>query len=203
MNQGPLDGGDRVDFSKMKGLKRFVDEMLTDMEARTFLLHLKQLFGNMNKRKIADLICKDSLISLETYAIIYDGIPINLSCQSGGGVSNQHFMFFVGKDKPIISYELCYDKQKMMIPYDKTIKTHFLKFKNDYMTNLNGITSIIHKLIFFDNTTKSYKLNDLSHDQLLSIEMQLKRNVMVFYIQSMVNYYKIFNYIKNNKHLKK
>lgn len=202
MNQEPLDGGERVDFSKLKGLKRFVDEMLTEEEARTFLLHLKQLFGNMNKRKISELICKDTLLSLETYQMIYEGIPIDMRCQTGGGVSGNHFMFFVAKDKPIISYELCYDKQKMMIPYDKTIKSLFQKFKSDYLVNLNGVTSIIHKLISFDKSSKSYKLNDLSHDQLIAIEMELKRNVMVFYIQSMVNYYKIFNYIKNNKHLK-
>ena len=203
LNQEPLNGGDRVDFSKMKGLKRFVDEMLTTEEARTFLLHLKQLFGNMNKKRISELICQDTLISLQTYAMIYEGIPINMSCQSGGGLSNEHFLFFVGKDKPIISYELCYDKQKMLIPYDKTIKALFIKFKNDYLLNIHNVTTIIHKLISFDKKTKSYKLNDLSHDQLISVEMEMKKSVMIFYIQSMVNFYKIFNHIKNNKHLKK
>lgn len=203
MNQEPLDGGDRVDFGKLKGLKRFVKEMLTEEEARTFLLHLKQLFGNMNKRKISDLVCKDTLVSLDTYKAIYEDIPIDLSCQSGGAVSDSHLLFFVAKDKPIISYDLCYDKQKMTIPYDSKIKKLFSKFKLDYVYNLDKLTAIIHRLIYFHHPSRSYKLKDLSHEELISIELEVKRTIIVFFIQSMINYYKIFNYIKNNKHLKK
>jgi hypothetical protein len=200
MNQEPLNGGDRVDFNKLKGLKRFTEEILTEEESRTFVQHLKQLFGNINKRKIAELVCKDTLVSLETYRSIYDGIPIQFKCQTGGG---NHLMFYVAKDKPIISYDLCYDKQKMMIPYDKKIKDLFQKFKSDYNANLDRLTSLIYKLIIFCNKSNQYKLKDLTHDQLTSIEIELKKVVIVFFIQSMVNYYKIFNYIKNNKHLKK
>ena len=203
MNQEPLDGGDRVDFGKLKGLKRFVKEMLTEEEARTFLMHLKQLFGNMKKRKISELVCKDTLVSLDTYKAIYKDIPIDFSCQSGGAVSDAHLLFFVSKDKPIISFDLCYDKQKMTMPYDTTIKNLFKKFKSDYVYNLDKLTTIIHRLIYFHHPSSSYKLKDLSHDELISIEIEVKRTIIVFFIQSMVNYYKIFNYIKNNKHLKK
>lgn len=209
MNQEPLNGGDRVDFSKLKGLKRFTEDILNEEEARTFLLHLKQLFGNMNKRKISEYVCKDTLVSLDTYKKIYADIPIQFDCrknQSGGGSgkeNNNHLMFFVGKDKPIISYDICYDKQKIMIPYTPKIKELFQKFKKDYNTNLDNIIIIIHKLIYFCKKTGQYKLKDLTHDQLTSIEIELKKVVIIFYIQSLVNYYRIFNYIKNNKHLKK
>ena len=55
MNQVPLDGEDKVEFNKLKGLKRFVEDILTEEESKKIIQHLKQLFGNMNKRKIADL----------------------------------------------------------------------------------------------------------------------------------------------------
>ena len=205
MNQEPLDGGDRVNFNQLKGLKRFVEDILTEDESKVFILHLKELFGNMNKRKIAELVCKDTLISMETYRSIYKDIPINLKCQTGGGnkKENKHLMFHVSKDKPIISYELCYDKQKNIIPYDRKIKELFQKFKNDYTYNLDKVTQIIHKMIYFCNKTKRYRLKDLTNDHLVSIEVEVKKTTIIFFIQSMVNYYKIFNYIKNNKHLKK
>lgn len=201
MNQEPLEGGDKVDFSKLKGLKRFADEMLTEEESRTFLLHLKQLFGNMNKKKIAELVCQDTLVSVDTYRKVYEDIPIKFDCQMGGGAGK--YMFFVTQDRPVISYELCYDKKKMMVPYNRRIKDLFQRFKNDYTYNLDKVLKVIHRLIYFCHKTGKYKLQDLTHDQLTSIEIELKRIIIVFYIQSMVNYYKIFNYCKNNKHLKR
>lgn len=252
----------KVNFNKLKGLKRFVNEILTDEESRTFLAHLRQLFDNFNKSKIAEAICKDTIVSLDTYKHIYEDMDINIDCRvhtpksykvnpkkgmKGGNMSmmnnqsttitkvvigspsqpivmikkasrhidtpmdpvifnnkkakDKDLFFYVSKDKPILSYDLCYDKHKMMMPTDKKIKALFNKFKNDYVNNLQNLITVINKLVYFCKKSKTYKLNHLSHDQLSAVEIETKKVIIVFFIQSIVNYYKIFNYIKRSKHL--
>lgn len=215
VEQEPLTEGDaRVDFKKLKGLNMFVNEFLTEQEADTFTRHLKQLFGNFNKRYIAKLICEDTIVSPKGYKEIYDDINVqcggkaqeedsSLTVKHHGKRRYQKLMFKVTKDRPIISYDLCFDKQKYMVPHGKRIRELFNKFKTDYLNNIDLVYNVVHKLVAYDFTKGAYKLRDLSHEQVTAVEFELKRCVVTLFFQSMVNYFKILNHVKQIKNLKK
>ena len=219
VEQEPLVEGDvRVDFKKLKGLNMFVNGFLTEKEADTFTRHLKQLFGNFNKRYIAKLICEDTIVSPKVYKEIYDEIKVqcggagggeahdsesSMSLKENGKRRSQKLLFKVTKDRPIISYDLCFDKQKYLVPHGKRIRELFNKFKTDYLNNIDLVYNVVHKLVVYDFTKGSYKLRDLSHEQITAVEFELKRCIITLFIQSMVNYFKILNHVKQIKNLKK
>ena len=203
LNQEPLTNGSKVDFKQLKGLDMFVNDFLTESEAKVFISHLRELFGNYSKKRIVRSICEDTIVDASTYQKIYDNIDIK--CQKGGGGANNNpnvtrkynnLLFNIHKNKPIISYELCFDKQKIQVPYDRKIRSLFRKFKDDYTTNIDHLMESVNKLIFYDQHYAKYRLRDLTHDELKAIEIQIKKCIIILFIQSLVNYFKILNYVK-------
>ena len=145
---------DHIDFKNLKGLNTFVNNFLTEDEANTFVSHLRELFGNCNNKKIANIICNDTIVGLKQYKRIYENIHIDCN-KTGGGLQtskklNNDLLIKVGKNKPIISYELCFDKQKLKITNNDKLKRLFDKFKSDYKQNIEVIHSCIDKLIYYD-----------------------------------------------------
>jgi hypothetical protein len=273
--QEPLDMDENlVDFKKLKGLDMFVNSFLNKGEASTFIRHLKQLFGNYNKRSISRLICEDTIVTPKDYKEIYDDIRVQCGGSSGytgytgytgeyvadgaDGVENMskdtgndeasvkrvdknkskdaskdaskdkskskgssvvgtkpsslspsgkrwkhRLLFKVGKDRPIISNEMCMDKQKYIVPYSNKMRFLFHKYKTDYIKNIDLVYTVVHKLVLYDFKLSKYKLRDLSYAQVTAIETELKRCVVIMFVQSMVNYFKILNHVKQIKHLKK
>lgn len=205
LEQEPVTNDAKVDFKQLKGLNSFVNHFLSESEAKVFVDHLGSLLGNFNKRRIAEAICKDTLVSQKEYKAIYDDIPLVISCMKGGGkgkstAPNHHLLFHVAKDKPIISYDTCFAKQKMIVPFSSKVRTLFRKYREDYSKNVEETNAAIHKLVMYDTRTRTYKLRDLTHDQLASVENHVKRCIIVMFVQSLVNYFKIFNEVKNSKH---
>jgi hypothetical protein len=202
--QEPITNGSRINFKQLKGLDRFVNDFLTESEAKIFVSHLRNLFGNTNKKAITKHICEDTLISLKTYQHIYE--DSNISCAYSGGAARKphhkqrttknHLMFSVDKNKPIISYETCFDKQKIEKPYSKRIKTLFDKFRDDYVLNIQNVVDVVNQLVYYDKQSLTYKLRDLTHDEVEGIQTNTKRLIIVLFVQSLVNYFKILNHFK-------
>lgn len=203
VKQEPLSDNPKVDFSKVKGLDMFINEFLTETEAVVFVKHLRELFGTYRKSNISKLVCQDTLVSLEMYKTIYDEITFPSSCinkiQKGGDQKRKRSNLFitVEKNNPIISYELCFDKKKITTSFSKRIRDLFKKFKDDYAVNLEHVHGAIHKLVKHDNG--EYTLRDISHDELNAIETEVKRCIIIMYIQCMVNYFKILTYVKTKE----
>lgn len=205
LQQEPITNFNKVDFKQLKGLNSFVNDFLSETESKVFVEHLKHLLGNFNKKKIAESICKDTLVSKKEYKEIYNDIPIKIECMKGGGDKQptNNLMFHVSKNKPIISYDTCFAKEKMIIPFNYKVRNLFKKFKSDYVHNTEAINVAIHKLIHYDSKIRKYKLRDLTHDQLVAVEKEVKRCIVIMFVQSLVNYFKIFEQVKNSKHLLK
>jgi len=215
VEQEPLSSieGAKVDFKKMKGLDMFTNNFLTEYEATTFTKHLRQLFGSYNKKAIAKIICEDTIVTPKLYKEIYE--DINVQCggsekrsskgqlvkSSSDGHKYSKLLFRVTKDKPIISHDLCFDKKKISVPYSRKVRELFNKFKQDYLKNLDFVYNVVHKLVVYDFPSNKYKLRDLSYDQITSIEFEIKRCIILLFVQSMVNYFKILNHVKQIKHL--
>jgi hypothetical protein len=199
--QQPLinNGDDRVDLKNLKGLDSFVNDFLTKEESDVFVLHLKQLFGNVNKKNIAKHICNDTIVNINMYQNIYEDIKVN--CNKGGSEKNnikKHnaLLFKIQKNKPILSYELCFNKEKITKPKDKTLSNLFTKYKEDYLLNIEHILVTIHRLVIYDTKEKNYSLRNLTYEQLISVEKEVKKCIITLFIQSLVNYFKILNHVK-------
>lgn len=196
--QEPINEYSKVDFKELKGLDLFVNSFLNETEANTFVKHLKQLFGQYNKRRIAQSICEDTIVSTDKYKEIYENIQI----QCGGDLHNRrmHNLFFnVSENKPILAYDLCFDKQKITTTYSRKTRDLFNKFKQDYMTNLDEIHDIMNLLLIFDNQSQTYKLRELTNEMLKSVQQKVKKTIILLFVQSMVNYIKIFNHLQSLK----
>ena len=203
LEQEPLSSSDRcgrIDFKQLKGLDTFVNKFLTVQEAHTFVSHLRELFGSYNKKRISESICKDTIVTPKEYKEIYESL--NVYCGNGGssnirsGKQNSNLMFKVSKNKPIISYELCFDKQKLSTPLKSKTKQLFNKFKTDYEANLERLFDTLNMLVYYDSSKKSYCLNNLTFKELNVVETKVKQCVILMFVQSLVNYFKILNHVK-------
>lgn len=200
LEQEPLSStksDERIDFKQLKGLDTFVNKFLTEKEAHTFVSHLRELFGLYNKKRITESICKDTIVTTKEYKEIYQNL--NVYCGAGGGKqTKQHsnLMFKVSKNKPIISYELCFDKQKLTTPLKSTTKQLFNKFKTDYETNLQNVYDTVNMLVYYDSSKKTFCLRNLTYNELKAVETKVKQYVIVMFVQSLVNYFKILNHVK-------
>lgn len=201
LEQEPLSSttGDRIDFKQLKGLDAFVNKFLTEKEANTFVSHLRELFGSYNKKRITESICKDTIVTPKEYKEIYENI--NVYCSSTGGgkqrsKSNSTLMFKVSKNKPIISYELCFDKQKLTTPLKGKTKQLFDKFETDYAANLQQVYDTVNMIVYYDYSKKAYCLRNLTFKELNVVNTKVKQCVIVMFVQSLVNYFKILNHVK-------
>ena len=70
-----------------------------------------------------------------------------------------------------------------------------------YQTNVNNIHKIIQDLTLYDNTTNSIELKTLTDFQLKAVENQFKKHIMTFFLQSIIDYKAILEYIKNNPNI--
>jgi hypothetical protein len=209
LEQEPLSAstkGGRIDFKQLKGLDTFVNQFLTEQEAHTFVGHLRELFGSYNKKRISESICKDTIVTPKEYKEIYESLNVycgaggnsnsDTNNNNGGGKQNSNLMFKVSKNKPIISYELCFDKQKLSTPLKSKTKQLFNKFKTDYETNLKSLFETLNMLVYYDSSKKSYCLNNLTFKELTVVETKVKQCVIIMFVQSLVNYFKILNHVK-------
>jgi hypothetical protein len=204
-SQEPLvmDGSNsRIDFKNLKGLNSFVNDFLNEDEASTFVSHLRELMGKTGIKKLETIMKNDTLIPMEVFSKIYDiyGSKKSLFLTGGGDKrKKQNLMIRVDKNKPILSYELCFDKQKINKPHTRKSRELFNKFKKDYVSNLDEVYQSIMELVYYDKFGETFRLQDLTHDKIINIEKKLKRLVAIFYIQSLVNYLKILNYVKKQE----
>jgi hypothetical protein len=55
------------------------------------------------------------------------------------------------------------------------------------------VLQIVNELCVFDEEKKQYMLYNLNEEQLVDIEQRLKQNIIIFFIQSLVDYKTILN----------
>jgi hypothetical protein len=55
------------------------------------------------------------------------------------------------------------------------------------------VLQIVNELCVFDEEKTQYMLYNLNEEQLVDIEQRLKQNIIIFFIQSLVDYKTILN----------
>lgn len=195
-----------VDMKQIKGLNEFVNNILSKDEAKTFVGHYKELFGNNSHKIITNMVCNDTLLNNTEYSKIYNKNfnckdVMNKSQQQTGGNRPISLHFHIKKNNPILNWNLCVFPKKHILKEDKLLLNLIKSFKTHYQTNVNNIHKIIQDLTLYDNTTNSIELKTLTDFQLKAVENQFKKHIMTFFLQSIIDYKAILEYIKNNPNI--
>jgi hypothetical protein len=190
---GIYNGDNTVDFSKLTGFSLFVNNFLTPSEKKNLIDQLSEIFNGYNKGKLKKMICRD-IVENKKHNNIH-----NTTFQCGGkggdkgGGKSSSVLIKVGPNNPILSWNLCAVRKKTTAILNKDIMNQLKKFKNNYRNTLNEVLQIVNELCVFDEEKKQYMLYNLNEEQLVDIEQRLKQNIIIFFIQSLVDYKTILN----------
>lgn len=182
--------GKGVKMSNLKGFDIFVNNMLTKQEGQIFKAQLANILGSYNKKQLKTWICKDLIVDIKTNEKIHN---TRFKCQAGG--SPETFMK-VAPHNPILSWNLCMTSKKLIARQHPDLLKKFKLMKSNYKLNFSHITNIMNQLVYLDIDQNEFKLKNISHEQLDNIEKIFKRTVILFFVQSLLDYKNILNTIK-------
>lgn len=186
-----------VNFSMLSGFDMFVKYILTDTEAKLFLKQVETMLNTDNKKKLTKYVCKDLIVDKTTHTRIHKE---NFKCSQSGGkplyLTNEHLFLKVGKGNPIFNWNLCAFKRTIIAKNIRQLNNILKEMKGNYKTNFKKVLEILDLLIYYDRSTQSYKLINVTNEQLNVIEQKLKRTIIIFFLQSLSDYKNLLNTIK-------
>lgn len=168
---GTFDKG--VDFSKLAGFRTFVDDMLSPQERSVFMGHLRELLNRADMRFIRKWIDRDLLVSKREYKRVYRG-----------GDPKAVFVK-VAAGNPILSWQLCANQKSHIAKVNPELLRAIKQFRDRYRANMREIQKSIGALLREDDASQ---LRDVNEAELDGIERELKRTLVLFFVESLVNY---------------
>ena len=203
---------DKIDFGNLQGLKLLTEHFLTPVEKYAFIEQLKNIFSRKPRHKLIDSICHDALVPLDKYNKIYSQKFKNtIVCDKKSSriprQKNVDLMFEVVADNPILHTRYCFSKKRLIIPIDKSDShvRHLLKLHDtmntNYMNNVESVLAVLQMLVE-KNKNGEFSLKNISNEELQSIVKDVKRTVIIFYIQSIVDYHVLLDYAKSIPNIK-
>lgn len=172
----------KVDFSKLTGFKLFVNNYLTAVEKKNLMQQLDEIFNDNNPKRLKKTVCNDILLTKETKTQLHK----NVKC----GGSN---LIKVGPDNPILSWNLCVRRKKTTAVMNSSILKELKQFKSNYSKTFGELLDIINQICSYDNEEQCFVINTINNVELNNIEKQLKENVTVFFLQSIIDFKNILN----------
>ena len=198
-----------IDFKNLEGLHVFVESFLTPVEKHVFVEQLKAVFARKQRYRIEDMVCNDTLVTLDDYNYIYaNKFKKDFDCSNAHRYRRQHtvdLMFEIGPNNPILHSQYCYSKKDLFIPllnaknnpHVNAIVEIYKGMRKHYIDNVGLILELLGKLVTKDSTN-TYKLKDISSTQLEEIVTELKRIIIMFYVQSIVDFQVLLDYALSN-----
>lgn len=202
-----LQSADKINFEHLEGLGMFVDHFLTPVEKYAFLEQFKGVFARKPRQKVIDAICHDALVPLDEYNKVYKRkFNKDIVCDTPQRTLSKRtkqidLMFDVAAFNPILHSHFCFSHKKLVIPLNRTdADTKTLKKLNEemyehYVQNVERILGIVDKLV--TKTNDNYELKNISNEELENIVKDVKRTIMIFYIQAIVDFHVILDFAKD------
>lgn len=186
-----------VNFSMLSGFDKFVKFILTEQEAVTFLKQMEIILDTYDKKKLNKYVCKDLIIENKTHSKIHKSL---FTCNQKGGkelyISNDDIFIKVNVNNPILNWNLCAFSKTYIAKNVKQLNTILKEMKSNYRHNFKKITELLRLLVYYDNPSSTYKLLNVSHEELSGIEQKIKRTIIIFFMQSLADYKNLLNTIK-------
>lgn len=183
-----------VNFSKLSGFDSFVKYILTNQERELFLKQLQEMLGDYSKRRLQRHVCKDIILSKDDHEKIHKS---KFVCQSGGNnIYDTDIYIKVKKENPVFNWNLCAYPKQYIAKNNKLLSNSITLMRNHYKTNFTQMLDTLHKFIYLDIPSQQYKLRHVTSVDLDNIEIELKRNVIMFFMQSLSDYKNILDTIR-------
>jgi hypothetical protein len=184
-----------VNFSMLSGFDMFVKYVLNKDEAEVFLKQMGVILETYDKKRLSKYVCKDLIVDVKTHERIHKS---KFTCQTGGFQlkDNEDIFIKVGEDNPIFSWNLCGFSKTLISKNHKQLSTLIKEMKANYKFNFKKVYELLNQLVYFDKLDGSYKLLNVTHEEIDIIENKLKRTVIIFFMQSMSDYKNILETIK-------
>lgn len=173
------------------GLKCFIENILSKKEKTIFIEQLKTVFKSNDYTKLHKYVCKDDIIKSITYEKLYKTIFYCKSFKKGGG---NKYLVNIEKYNPIISKNMCRSQIVYEYKYLLQFRQMVENMKSNYRKNILKVKNLLEVLVIKEND--SFVFKKISSTMLYNIEKKIKRTIILFYMQSLMDYKNIFNTIR-------
>lgn len=202
---------DRIKFDSLQGFKMFVENFLTPIEKYAFLEQFKSVIARKPQHKIFEAVCHDALIPLNVYESIFaEKLNRKIVCHKTDEIASTNsrrrkrpldLMFEVAEDNPIFHTNYCMSRKKLVIPLNgstpkiKELKHLHTRMQTNYEKNVQNVVEIFDNVL--DIKGDVYELKNISSHDLQGIIKELKSKIVVFYIQSLVDFHLLLDVAKD------
>lgn len=169
----------KLDLSQLMGFKILMNDILSKEESQVYY----KLISSLLRSKRLKLNQADKLLMKEFGSFNDEVISMDKELQKGGSSSLQ---FDVSEKNMIFSNETCYVQKKYIVQKSKSLEAKLNKQENDVIVMIKEMYKVLGDLTI--NTDDGIEFKVLTHAELNTIELKLKRLFMIFYLQSIVNY---------------
>jgi len=210
----------KIDFSKLEGMKFFTHYFLDPEESYTFINILKNILARSSSNKIKQSMCeylsqhgaKDYSELEKLYKIRYPNEKLNCAHQSknqkGGGstvVTDPKLYIYIEKDNPIFLSDYCAAPIKLVVklstPEGKKLLAYYKKMLTTYEQNVASIYSYLIRMVHKNGHTKIYELKDINKHELDMIIHDIKLKIKEFYIQSIFDFQNLLDMAKTTPNI--
>lgn len=193
-----------VDFNNLEGLYVFVENFLTPVERHIFVEQLKAVFARKQKYRVEEMVCNDTLITLDEYNNLYKRrYNKQFTCSNVHEFKREHsidLMFEVAANNPVMHSKHCFSRKQVMIPMTNAMKDEnvrelvalYKEMRQNYIKNVDLVLAILGRLIVKDD--QQFKLKDIDTAELEAVIHEVKRVVIMFYVQSIVDFQTLLDY---------
>ena len=201
-----------LNFKRVAGISDLYDNFLTLKEKNIFSLTLMNLFKKKSMKKMGSVLsCGDEFISNKEYGELHPKIKEGkcdklLKDKHNKVVMSSEYLpeFEVKANAPIFSMNSCLSRARYLITIDeskpiKELLNKYNKVRTDYAKSINKIVEIINKLVYKKNG--KYALYNIESSTLELIIQKIKRELALFYQQSIINYYSLLEFAKTLPHI--
>ena len=198
-----------LDFSKLEGLKFFVEYFLDPKEAAIFIRTLKHILLRKNKGTLrvdfCDIGAKKIVELEEVYLSRYGREDKELVCASPSQVNKQTggssaLRLQVVGNNPVFEKDWCMGGPStitipMAEPDGKEAARLYKGIRAKATRNIKAVEAILERLVEPSGTNK-WTLRDITKEELDSIIADLKTKVKVFYFQSIMDFQDLLDKVK-------
>lgn len=192
------DDDTRVDFKDLEGLAFFIDYVLEKDEARDFAAAWRSVAERSGKNTLKTNLCKVAKKKVLDKRLLSSLRSVGVQCGGSELISK------VAKDNPVFAKHLCYDVKKIVLKLgtsnSKAVEKAFRTMRTNYSNNISSIEQLLNCIVApcFNG---GYELRDISKVELDDIIQQIKATVMLFYLQSLLDYQNLLDIAKTNHNI--
>jgi hypothetical protein len=215
----------KIDLGLLEGITFFTQFFLEQEESKVFIGLMKSILSRKKQTGLANQICSaiqsKSLNPSEIQEMekLYTSrfgnklvcTPQSKVKQEPGTEQTKDHTFelnrkqrvslnvFIEKDNPIFASRMCYATNQLIVKLNtqegKKVHEIYKQMKANYDTNIREIQKILDLLVFKD-ANGEYVLKDIKSHELNNIITVVKTKIKIFYMQSILDYQKLFDTAK-------